>query len=125
MFEILLVDDDAAFRAMVKKTLERAGYRVREAADGAIGLKLHRERASDLLLTDLVMPNTEGLELITTLRREAPGMRIIAMSGGGRGAAGDYLAFASLLGAAATLAKPFTQQQLLSAIGRELEGASK
>ncbi len=119
---ILIIDDDERFRAMLEQTLARAGYRTASAGDGRQGLRLHREAPADLILTDLIMPEQEGLETIIELRRSFPGSKVIAMSGGGRHHADDFLPIAQKLGAARTLAKPFTRDELLLAV-REVLGA--
>lgn len=116
MPKILVVDDDDQFRRMVQRTLERAGFEVEAAANGYQALALYKERGADLVVTDLVMPECEGLETILALRRLANTPRIIAMSGGGRGSAEDYLDTAKVLGVKATLAKPFATSDLLGAV---------
>jgi CheY-like chemotaxis protein len=113
---ILLVDDDESFRPMLHATLERCGYDVVAATNGNEALALYRQREVDLVITDLIMPDKEGLETIAELRREAPGVRIIAMSGGGRNTPNAYLHVAKQFGAAQVLPKPFSTQELLDAI---------
>jgi CheY-like chemotaxis protein len=120
---ILLVDDDAALRALIEQMLTRAGHAVTTASDGAKALRLLETTSFDLVLTDLVMPDVEGLTVLRALRRTTSPPKVIAMSGGGRGSAPDYLEMATMLGAAATLAKPFTQKDLVETIARVL-GAS-
>jgi len=122
MKRILVIDDDEQVRALVVEILGRAGYEVVEAENGAHGLKIYRERPTDLVLTDLIMPEKEGMETIVALRKEFPGVRIVAMSGGGRNCAGDYLSVAAKLGAARTLAKPFSRQDVLDAVRDTLAG---
>src|SRR4051812_5408625 len=116
MPRILLIDDDEAFRNMVRKTLERAGYEVQPAGDGKQALELFRQESPDLIITDLVMPEKEGLEMILELRREAPKAKIIAMSGGARMNPRTNLIMAEKFGARKTLAKPFSQQEILEAV---------
>jgi CheY-like chemotaxis protein len=118
--KILLIDDDAPLRAMLRKTLEQAGYEVHEAADGAEGLAHYREEPSDLILTDLIMPEKEGLETILELRRINRGIKIIAMSGGNRMNPKTNLVIAEKFGALRTLAKPFSQRELLDTISEVL-----
>jgi CheY-like chemotaxis protein len=120
MCRLLLVDDDHAFRTMLVKLLTRGGHEVRDVEDGRAALRAQREDAADLVITDLVMPDMEGLETIQQLRREHPGIKIIAISGGGRSQPGDYLELAARLGAHSTLAKPFSGQQILAAIDEVL-----
>ena len=83
--------------------------------------RLYREDPTDLIVTDLIMPHKEGLELITELRRDFPGVRIIAISGGGRLGPEEYLPIARKLGALHTLAKPFDRKDLLEAVEDVLE----
>lgn len=116
MPDILLVDDDDSFRLMLSETLKELGHTVREARDGGEALRLYAERRSDLVLTDIVMPPPEGLETIYTLRLNDPKCRIIAMSGGGRLNATDYLEIARKSGAQRVLHKPFSQEELSLAI---------
>jgi len=115
---IILVEDDADQRLALKLALELAGYPVREAAHGAQALALQRERAAEFVITDIFMPESDGLETIQALRREFPRTRIIAVSGGGRRAKQDYLSTAELLGVDATLQKPFEVQALLDTLER-------
>lgn len=116
MREILLVDDDELLRTMLKLVLARAGYDAREAADGAKALKSYKENPADLVITDIVMPEKEVLELIHDFRRLNPNIKIIAMSGGGRVIQEDYLFVAEKFGAKRTLNKPFSNRELLDAV---------
>ena len=120
MPRILLVDDNEPFRKMLHKTLEHAGYEVQEAPNGKAALEAYRHQPSDLVITDLVMPEKEGIETIMEFRRLNPAIRIIAISGGGRMKPKSNLEMAAKLGARATLAKPFSQQELLQAIKQVL-----
>lgn len=113
---ILLIDDDDLFRKALRLTLERAGHVVVEAIDGNAGLRCYRSRPFDLVITDLIMPGKEGLETIRELRSMDAGVNIIAMSGGGRIDARDYLTMAKAFGARRVLDKPFSEQDLLQAI---------
>jgi len=110
--KILLVDDDDSFRKMLRLTLVKIGYHVVEARDGNEALKLHRDVSPDVVLSDLIMPEKEGLETIRELRRLHPEAKIVAMSGGGRVTATDYLRIAKAMGADRTLAKPFSTDEL-------------
>ena len=92
-------------------------YEVVAAADGNKGLRLYREDPTDLVVTDIIMPEKEGIETIIDLRREFPEVKIIAMSGGGHGKPDSYLHMAKGLGAQRTLTKPFGKKELLEAIG--------
>ena len=120
---IILVDDDADQRLALKMALELAGYPVREAAQGAEALRLQRERSASFLITDIFMPEADGLETIEAFRREFPRTRIIAVSGGGQRAKRDYLEAATLMGVDAALHKPFEIEQLLDTL-RTLSGYS-
>ncbi|MGH2361768.1 MAG: response regulator [bacterium] len=116
MESILLIDDDEALRVALRLALERAGYSVVVARDGREGLQLFRRLPPDLVITDIVMEGQEGIETIQALRREAPGVKIIAMSGGGSRHDCTFLDAARLLGAQQTLDKPFDPPQLLTAV---------
>jgi DNA-binding response OmpR family regulator len=113
---ILLVEDDEPFADMLQKTLIKAGYAVVSARNGQEALRLYDAQRPHLVLTDLIMAGMEGVELIIELRRRHPGVKIIAMSGGGRNSPDAYLPIAQLLGAARTLPKPFANPELLAAI---------
>ncbi len=116
MARILIIDDEAELRAMLRRMLEQAGHEVTEAANGAQGLRLYEQDAPDLIITDIIMPEREGVETIIALRRADPELPIIAISGGGRLAATDFLSMAKKLGARHTLSKPFGRDQLLEAV---------
>jgi CheY-like chemotaxis protein len=120
MPRILVVEDDVPFREMLRKILERAGYEVQEAQNGHVALELYRQQPSDLIITDLVMPEKEGIETILEFRRLNSAVKIIAISGGGRMNPAVNLAMAQKLGANRTLAKPFAPQELLDAIAEVL-----
>jgi CheY-like chemotaxis protein len=112
-------------RQSMRLLLERAGYEVELAPNGARALELQRARPSEVLITDIFMPETDGLETIARFRREHPGVRIIAMSGGGVHVRGEtYLATAGIAGADAVLRKPFDRQVLLDTL-RRVGGAPK
>ncbi len=110
---ILVVDDDASVRGLFQQVLAGAGYEVVVARDGAEALKKVHEERFDLLLTDLVMPEQEGLEIIGILRKERPDLKVVAVSGA---FGGTFLKAAQLLGASATLLKPVSPNQLLAAV---------
>ncbi len=120
---ILVIDDDAEIRKMLRIMLEREGYEVEDAQDGDVGLTMYRERPSDLVITDIVMPEKEGIETIRTLKRENPHVKIIAMSGGGRIMPDSYLKLAKSLGADVTFTKPIEKKKLVQAI-KDLLGES-
>jgi CheY-like chemotaxis protein len=112
---ILLIDDNDSFRKMVCRMLVAAGYDVQEAGNGKTGLARYRQQRVDVVVTDIVMPDMEGLETIVKLRREDPHVKIIAMSGADE-KDGAYLQSALLFGARRTLQKPFTKDELLTAV---------
>jgi PAS domain S-box-containing protein len=116
---ILLIDDESAIRKLFIQKLAGSGYEIIEACDGKEGLKLYRENRPDLVITDLVMPEKEGIETITELKREFPNVKIIAISGGGRNVPDAYLHVAEILGAERTFPKPIDWPGLIKTI-REL-----
>jgi CheY-like chemotaxis protein len=114
---LLVADDSADMRESLKLVLERAGYEVALAPDGERALEMQRRRPADVLITDIFMPERDGLETITVFRREFPATRIIAMSGGGVRINGAlYLDTAGAAGADATLRKPFDPKALLGVL---------
>lgn len=121
MASILIIDDDDLLRKVLSKALGHAGHTVLQAADGAQGLDLFHASAVDIVLTDLIMPVQEGVETILQLRRDAPHVPIIAMSGGASNAE-LYLEIAGKVGARRVLAKPFTPKELLVVIDEVLAG---
>lgn len=121
MAHILVVDDDAQVREMLRQMLEDAGFEVTEAPDGKVAVSLYRKSPSDLVITDLIMPEQEGLETIQSLKGEFPDVKIIAMSGGGRLGPESYLKMAGAFGALHTFAKPVRRKELLEKI-REILG---
>jgi DNA-binding response OmpR family regulator len=117
MKSILVIDDEEQLARMVCTMLEREGYHVVIANNGKEGLKYFRTEPMDLVITDIFMPEKEGLETIRELRREFPGVKIIAMSGGTSRAEGfSALPLAEKLGAACTLVKPFSRSDLLARV---------
>ncbi len=117
MARILIVDDEAPIRCMLREMLEQDGHEVCEAENGMVAQRRFREQGFDLLITDLVMPEKNGLNLILDIKKECPQVRIVAISGGG-GITGrfEYLPIAKLVGAASILEKPFYKEQLQSAV---------
>ena len=116
MAKILIIDDEEQVRLYLRSILEPEGYEVVEAPDGKVGLQLYREEPVDLIITDVFMPEKEGLETIRELRSEYPEVKIIAISGGGRDIDLDFLPLAKQLGALRTLKKPFDRQEMLDAV---------
>ncbi len=121
MAQILIIDDDDQFRVMLRKLMERNGYEVVEASNGKEGIKIYRENPTDLIITDLIMPDKDGIETIQELKQNFPGVKIIAISGGGRLGPSGYLHMAQILGAQRTLTKPIELPELLKAIEELLE----
>jgi two-component system, chemotaxis family, chemotaxis protein CheY len=113
---ILLVDDDELLRGALHQILVGAGYDVDDASNGKVAVREYRRQRCDVVIMDIVMPDEEGLGTIRELRRLDPNVKIIAISGGGLGKAGDYLGLARMLGAMRTLAKPFLPEALLAMI---------
>lgn len=118
---ILVVDDDPGIRRVLHILLSRAGYRVTQARDGLEALRLWRDQTSDLVITDLHMPEKNGIETILELLTHSPGTRIIAMSGGGQTKRLDLLANATMLGAVLTIEKPFTLNDMMDLVRRALK----
>lgn len=109
---------------MLRLTLHEFDHTVIEARDGIEGLANYPAEGVDLVITDIVMPGKEGIEVITELRRRHPGLKIMAVSGGGRIGSTDYLRIATFLGAARVLAKPFSTQEFLEAVNELLPPAA-
>jgi YesN/AraC family two-component response regulator len=124
MENILIIDDETPIRSMVRLILERAGYTVREAQDGIEGIRIFRETPADLIITDLIMPNKDGIGMIIELKKDFPELKIIAMSGGGLNRPEGYLRGAQKLGAACTLSKPLNRNDLLRAVRDTLKSPS-
>ena len=121
MADVLVIDVEPAVRGMLRGMLESAGYSVREAAGGAEGIQEFGRHRADLVICELLMPQQEGLETIGGLRRLAPTLPVIAMTGGGRHLPpATLLEIACVMGAATGLAKPFTAEQLLQAVAGSL-----
>ena len=113
---VLIVDDDPLMRRMVARILAGAAHQVYEAGDGDEGLEAFRAHEPAIVITDILMPNKEGIETIKEMRRARPSVRILAMSGGGSQVDMSYLDMAQKLGADDILAKPFRADDLLQKI---------
>jgi CheY-like chemotaxis protein len=122
MARILVIDDDADVLRSVRRVLEVHGHTVREAADGGTALRHFAGDPTDLVLTDIFMPQMDGIELIMRVKATFPEARVIAMSGGGALPSENVLGAASMLGAEDVLAKPFTPDELVEAVERALAG---
>jgi CheY-like chemotaxis protein len=116
MASILVVDDDELFRAVVCRALRDAGHAVEEAVDGAQALRVIQAETPDLLITDILMPNRDGIELIAAVRQDHPGVRMLAISGRRHLGTVDLLDLAARLGAHDTLEKPFSTEALLEKV---------
>lgn len=116
MASILLIDDNDVFIEALRSVLQNVGHDVRMARSGQEALDGFADARPDLVITDMVMPDKDGIETIIELKQLDPGLRIIAMSGGGRVEPEVYLHTAACLGALRVLAKPFDEQQLLEAV---------
>lgn len=121
MAKILVVDDNAELLNLLQLAMDRAGHAVYAACDGQQALALADRLEFDLVITDLIMPVVEGVEMIMRLQKRHPRTRIIAMSGGGtRVPARNYLGIAQSLGVVRTLVKPFSNDELLESVNHEL-----
>jgi two-component system response regulator (stage 0 sporulation protein F) len=118
MATILIIDDQAPIRALIRVALEDAGYEVLEASNGRLGLELYREKSADLIITDVVMPEMNGLDLILELTRSFLNVKVIAISGGLESE--GTLHVAKLLGARQTFQKPLDLEEILSAVRYDL-----
>lgn len=117
MARILVIDDDEQIRDLLLLTLERAGHDVVTAPNGEEGTRLYRSQKQDLIITDILMPEKEGILTIYELRRDFPDVKIIAISGGGQfGPPSHYLEMAKHIGALRAIAKPFDSKQLHEAV---------
>lgn len=118
---ILLVEDDGALRDALARLLSGNGYHLKSACDGKDAESSIRQELPDLILTDLIMPNRDGLEFLGFLREHAPSVPVIAMSGRGRISPANYLELAQRMGAVRTLEKPFPTTQLLAVVREVLD----
>jgi CheY-like chemotaxis protein len=121
MKKILIVDDEANIRLLISKALEDAKYEVQAASDGVDAMRKFQGFQPDLVVTDIIMPNKEGVQLITELKSIAPDLKIIAISGGGLIGPTAYLELAKQLGADEVITKPFKMQELVETIYRLLQ----
>ncbi len=120
MAHILVADDDPQLRDAVEKALQRSGHVVRVTGDGSAALRLADTWAPELVLTDMYMPDADGIETIIGLKRRCPQVRIVAMSGGGYLDRTSILDVARRLGAHAILTKPFSHDELSAAVAEAL-----
>lgn len=123
MGRIMVVEDDKAVRELLREILKRAGHEVIAAGNGKEAIALYQDTPADLVITNILMPEKEGLETIQEMRRDDPDIKIIAISGGGQIGPADYLEIARRFGARRTFSKPFDRKELLAAVD-ELLGDS-
>lgn len=112
MAGILIVEDDNGLREMLKLSLTRRKYTIFEARDGKEAITHFKPAITDMVITDLIMPEEDGLKVIMNLRAVKPSIKIIAISGGGKAGPGNYLSMAKALGANAIFSKPFSMKDL-------------
>jgi len=120
MTRILVIDDEDMVRLTLRRILEKEGYEVEEAENGVEGLALQRASPCDLLITDLIMPEKDGIETIIDFIKEFPETKIIAISGGRRTKGADQLKQAKALGADVVLAKPFFRDDVLKSVAEAM-----
>ncbi len=121
MPRVLIIEDEAELREMIKTTLIRRKYTVMEASNGKEALLHFKPSMTDLVVTDLIMPEEDGLKVIIKLKELKPSLKIIAVSGGGKAGPGGYLNLAKALGAHAVISKPFSINDLIFKIEELLE----
>ncbi len=121
MEHVLVIDDDAQMRYLITQILEREGHKVTTACDSEEGVLLYEQEKPELVITDIVMPKTEGLKAIQQMKQLSKTIPIVAISGGGRHSNGqDLLPLAKMFGATVTLAKPFTRTELMQVVREAL-----
>jgi DNA-binding response OmpR family regulator len=118
---VLIVDDDEQIRVLLQQMMEWAGFDVLVAENGKIAMQMQSRQPADLVITDLIMPEQEGLETISRLKKDYAGIKIIAISGGGRIGPEAYLPAALELGADLVFSKPFDVQEVVNSV-KELLG---
>lgn len=121
---VLIIDDDEQIRVLLEQMMHWAGFEVMVAENGKVAMQLQRLKPADLVITDLIMPEQEGLETISRLKKEYEGIKIIAISGGGRIGPEAYLPAALELGADRVFSKPFDVQEIVDTV-REMLGAGE
>lgn len=118
---VLIIDDDEQIRVLLEQMMHWAGFEVMVAENGKVAMQLQQQNPADLVITDLIMPEQEGLETISRLKKDYQGIKIIAISGGGRIGPEAYLPAALELGADKVFSKPFDVQEIVDAV-REMLG---
>ena len=122
MCEILIIDDEEPIRLMLRTLFEKKGYSVEDASNGVEGYKLFLENPSNVVILDMLMPVKDGIETMISLKKDFPGVKIIAISGGGVVNPDVYLSLAQKLGADYTFQKPVEKNKLLSAVESLIQG---
>jgi DNA-binding response OmpR family regulator len=118
---VLIVEDDKELREMLKLSLLRRNFTVLEAENGKAAITHFKPLITDLVVTDLIMPEEDGLKVVIKLRELKPSIKIIAISGGGKVGPGSYLNLAKALGADAIYSKPFSINELIAKIEQLLD----
>ncbi len=121
MKSVLVVDDEPGMREMVKQLLLNEGYHVLEASNGKHAMEFLKNESPELVITDIIMEEMDGVEIIMEIRENYPDVKIIAMSGGSKISSEDYLESASDLGADRIFNKPFSLSEMLIAIKELIE----
>lgn len=120
MANVMVIDDDAAVRGVIRKMLERDGHTVTEVEDGKRALRYFAGEPADLVISDIFMPEMDGIEFLMRLRETFPDARIIMMSGGGVVPMEEVLEASTLLGAVGSLHKPIDMKQLRTTVAKAL-----
>lgn len=121
MARILVIDDEELARFTLREILQAAGHDVSEAKNGNEGIAFQKAQPFDLVVTDIIMPEKEGVETIIELKRDYPDLKIIGISGGGRTRNLDFLKLAKQYGAEKVLTKPFTEDELIECVNACLQ----
>jgi len=116
MTRILVIEDEDMVRTTIKQILEKAGYDVDVAVNGKLGLEQQERNPADIVVTDIIMPEKDGVETTIEIRSRYPDTKIVAISGGGRVRNLSFLEHAKQMGADVILPKPFTREELLGAV---------
>jgi len=116
--KILVIDDEPGIRCLIEHVMQVNGHQVLVATNGVSGMRLMRLERPDMVITDILMPDQDGLGIIRCIRQEYPAVKILAISGAGAVGTLDLLVAAGRLGADATLAKPFLPEQLFESVNR-------
>jgi DNA-binding NtrC family response regulator len=122
---ILIIDDEPGIRRSLRRILESDGHEVMDAEDGRVALRLEESTLPDLIITDVFMPEMDGIEFLLEHQETHPGIPIIAISGGGFADKEFVLKDADMIGAVATLSKPLGVDEVLAAVAKALEGTSR